>query len=98
MIKLHGFSTSNYYNVPKLALLEKGIDFEISDYALEQLGIIGYDPSFGARPVKRVIQQRIENELSNLILSGELKKDTKVSIDFSDEFEFKITKKAKSEA
>ena len=79
-------------------LKEKGIDFEISNYALEQLGIIGYDPSFGARPVKRVIQQRIENELSNLILSGELKKDTKVSIDFHDEFEFKITKKAKSEA
>lgn len=79
-------------------LKEKSIELEISDYALEQLGMIGYDPSFGARPVKRVIQQRIENELSNLILSGELKKDSKVSIDFSDEFEFKITKKQKTQA
>ncbi len=79
-------------------LNEKGIEVEITDYALEQLGIIGYDPSYGARPVKRVIQQRIENELSNLILSGELKKDTKVNIDFNDEFEFKVTKKQKTQA
>lgn len=78
-------------------LEEKSIELEITDYALEQLGMIGYDPSFGARPVKRVIQQRIENELSNLILSGELKKNSKVSIDFNDEFEFKISQKLKSE-
>ena len=82
----------------KQRLEEKGIELEITEYAMEQLGIIGYDPSFGARPVKRVIQQRIENELSNLILSGELKKDTKVTVDFNDEFEFKVTKKSKSEA
>lgn len=79
-------------------LKDKGIQVEITDYALEQLGMIGYDPSFGARPVKRVIQQRIENELSNLILSGELKKNSKVSIDFADEFEFKVTQMQKTQA
>jgi ATP-dependent Clp protease ATP-binding subunit ClpB len=78
-------------------LNEKNIDLEISDYALEQLGIIGYDPSFGARPVKRVIQQKIENELSNLILSGQLEKNNVVHIDFNDEFEFSVSKKTKTE-
>lgn len=71
-------------------LKEKKIDLELSDYALEQLGIIGYDPSFGARPVKRVIQSRIENELANMILAGKLPENSKVKVDFGEDFEFKV--------
>ena len=71
-------------------LKEKKIELELSDYALEQLGIIGYDPSFGARPVKRVIQSRIENELANMILAGKLPENSKVTVDFDDDFEFKV--------
>lgn len=71
-------------------LQERKIDLKLSDYALEQLGIIGYDPSFGARPVKRVIQKRIENELANLILAGKLNNNSLVEIDYEDEFTFKI--------
>ena len=44
-------------------LAEKKIELDLTEYALEQLGMIGYDPSFGARPVKRVIQQKIEMNL-----------------------------------
>lgn len=72
-------------------LAEKHIDLEFTEYALEQLGMIGYDPSFGARPVKRVIQQRIENQLANLILAGSLKDNQCVEIDFDDdEFKFEV--------
>lgn len=76
-------------------LQERKVDLEITDYALEQLGIIGFDPTYGARPLKRVIQQKIENELANLILAGKLKDHSKVTIDFDDEFKFKIEAKEK---
>jgi ATP-dependent Clp protease ATP-binding subunit ClpA len=75
----------------KLRLAEKRVELKFTDYALEQLGIIGYDPSFGARPVKRVIQKRIENELANLILAGKLPNNSTVAVDFvGDEFQFKV--------
>lgn len=70
---------------------ERKIKLELTDYALEQLGIIGYDPSFGARPVKRVIQKRIENELANLILAGKLTNNSSVEVDYNDDdFTFKV--------
>ncbi len=74
-------------------LKDRKIDLEITDYALEQLGIIGFDPSYGARPVKRVIQQKIENQLANLILAGTLKDNSTVAIDFSEEFKFAVQQK-----
>jgi ATP-dependent Clp protease ATP-binding subunit ClpB len=45
---------------------------EISDAALTLLAEAGFDPVFGARPLKRVVQERIENPLSRLILDGTL--------------------------
>ncbi len=74
-------------------LKEKKIELELSDYAVEQLGIIGYDPVFGARPVKRVIQQKIENALANFILAKKLVPNSKVNIDFeNDDFKFSVLK------
>jgi ATP-dependent Clp protease ATP-binding subunit ClpB len=43
---------------------------DVSDEALAELAKVGFDPAFGARPLKRAIQQRIENPLSKLILQG----------------------------
>ncbi|MFM9960773.1 MAG: ATP-dependent chaperone ClpB [Planctomycetaceae bacterium] len=48
---------------------ENGFGFEISDAAKDQLGDEGYDPAYGARPLKRVIQQRLQNQLANELLS-----------------------------
>jgi ATP-dependent Clp protease ATP-binding subunit ClpB len=79
-------------------LTEKKIEIEFSDYALEQLGIIGYDPLYGARPVKRVIQHRIENPLANLILAGTLKSNQLVYVDFDDEFRFEVKEKSSTQA
>ncbi len=55
---------------------EQGIVLEASDEVLDKLGEEGFDPAFGARPLKRVIQRRVLNELSKGVLSGEVSKDT----------------------
>ena len=51
-------------------LAERQIKLEITDAALALLGNIGFDPVYGARPLKRAIQQQLENPLANRILSG----------------------------
>ena len=53
-------------------LEERGYQVQMSDEALRLLGENGYDPVYGARPLKRAIQQQIENPLAQQILSGEL--------------------------
>lgn len=52
-------------------LQERDIGFEISDAALDLLGEAGFDPIYGARPMKRAIQQQLENPLAQLILAGQ---------------------------
>lgn len=54
---------------------------KVTDAAVELLGSLGYDPSYGARPVKRVIQQNVENELAKGILRGEFKDEDTVLVD-----------------
>ncbi len=53
---------------------------EVNDKAMELLADLGYDPQFGARPLKRVIQKELVNELSKLVLSGKLSDGDKVLI------------------
>jgi ATP-dependent Clp protease ATP-binding subunit ClpB len=53
-------------------LEERGYEVHMSDEALKLLSANGYDPVYGARPLKRAIQQQIENPLAQQILSGEL--------------------------
>lgn len=65
-------------------LAEMGIEMEASPEALDWLGELGYDPQFGARPLKRVIQKRILNELSKEILGGKINKDSKIKLDMFD--------------
>jgi len=52
-------------------LAERGIKIELADSALQLLGNVGFDPVYGARPLKRAIQQQLENPLATKILSGE---------------------------
>jgi len=58
---------------------------EITDKALELLAIKGFDPILGARPLRRVIQKEIENEISKLILSGKITEGSKITIDAENE-------------
>jgi ATP-dependent Clp protease ATP-binding subunit ClpB len=52
-------------------LAERGIRIELADSALQLLGNVGFDPVYGARPLKRAIQQQLENPLAQKILAGE---------------------------
>ncbi|MGK0366258.1 MAG: ATP-dependent Clp protease ATP-binding subunit ClpB, partial [Saprospiraceae bacterium] len=52
-------------------LQKKGMEMELTDKALDVLADLGYDPQFGARPIKRVLQREVVNELSIKVISGE---------------------------
>ncbi len=61
-------------------LEQKGIEFHYNDLALEALVDVGYDPEFGARPMRRAIQDYVENKLAELILQGKLQRRTLVQL------------------
>ncbi|WP_457290216.1 ATP-dependent chaperone ClpB [Pedobacter sp. UYP24] len=65
-------------------LAEMGVEIEASVEALDWLAELGYDPQFGARPLKRVIQKKILNELSKQILAGTVDKESKIKLDMFD--------------
>lgn len=66
----------------KQMLGRNGMMVTISVRALEHLALEGYDPHYGARPVKRVLQKRVLNELSKLILAEKIDKNAVVTIDY----------------
>ncbi|MBC7851188.1 MAG: ATP-dependent chaperone ClpB [Chitinophagaceae bacterium] len=68
----------------KKLVAQSGIQLQFSDYALEFLADQGFDPQFGARPLKRVIQKEIINQLSKRILAGDIEKDKPVLVDVFD--------------
>jgi ATP-dependent Clp protease ATP-binding subunit ClpB len=70
-------------NLKKL-VAANGINLEFGDYALEFLAENGYDPQFGARPLKRLIQKEIVNQLSKKILAGDIDKTKPVLVDVFD--------------
>lgn len=68
----------------KNLVAKSGINLEFSDYVFEFLTENGYDPQFGARPLKRLIQKEIVNQLSKKILSGDIDKNIPVLVDVFD--------------
>lgn len=68
----------------KRLVVNSGIDLRFSNYALEHLADQGFDPQFGARPLKRLIQKAIVNELSKRILAGDIDKTRPVMVDVFD--------------
>ncbi|WP_340680683.1 ATP-dependent chaperone ClpB [Paraglaciecola sp.] len=68
----------------KQRLLDKGYDLELSAAALDKLAEAGFDPVYGARPLKRAIQTEIENPLAQKLLAGTLAVDGTVRIDASE--------------
>ncbi|MBQ2321751.1 MAG: AAA family ATPase, partial [Bacteroidales bacterium] len=72
-----------FTNVRKM-LGKNGIELDITPEATEWLADVGYDPMYGARPVKRALQTYVLNDLSKRILSGEVNKDRPMTVDVSD--------------
>jgi ATP-dependent Clp protease ATP-binding subunit ClpB len=68
----------------KRMLLEKDIKLVVTEHAFDHIAEVGYDPQFGARPVKRVIQKQVLNELSKALLSGTIDTSDNVVMDVFD--------------
>lgn len=66
-------------------LIEKGINLEVTERAKDWLGENGYDASFGARPVRRLIQDQVEDKLSDAILNGSLNPGDTAVVDLNDD-------------
>lgn len=75
---------------------KQGYDIELSDKAVDLLADLGYEPQYGARPMKRVLQRRIDNELSKHLLAGEFESGDVIWVDTNDKRELIFTKKEKS--
>ena len=81
-------------------LSANNIKIKISQAAIDWLAQLGYDPQFGARPLKRVLQKRIMNELSKQILSGAISKEDEIKIDLdkNNNFLFKNNRAIKDDS
>ncbi|MBP5558101.1 MAG: ATP-dependent chaperone ClpB [Bacteroidales bacterium] len=81
-------------NLNKL-LAQQNLQVEFTKYALDQLVEMGYEPMYGARPLKRVIQRNVLNELSKFILEGNVQKDGVITVDSLDDGQFVFFNKEK---
>ena len=76
-------------------LQEQNIILTVDENCLQHLGEAGFDPVYGARPLKRVIQQKLENSLANALLTGQFKSGDTVNVGWQEgmpQFEVMATK------
>ena len=96
MVVFHALDQKHIRDIARIQLkrLEARIEehdmkLEVSDTALDEVAKVGFDPLFGARPLKRAIQQRIENPVAKLILEGKFGPNDVIPVDFTNgEFKF----------
>ncbi|MEG0033521.1 MAG: type VI secretion system ATPase TssH, partial [Mucinivorans sp.] len=62
-------------------LAAQGVELDVSDRAIDWLAAAGFDPQFGARPIKRALQKHLVNELSKAILAGKINRQKAVVVD-----------------
>lgn len=78
------------FNQIQKLLAEQDVNIKITPEAIDWLAQLGYDPQFGARPIKRVMQKQVLNELSKQVLSGTINKDKEIILDmFDNKFVFR---------
>lgn len=89
IIMFHPLTHDNVKEIVKLQLelvkdklKEMQISLEFTNYAMKYLSEKGYDPSYGARPIKRAIQRELVNELAKELLKGKLNKERSVIVDY----------------
>ena len=87
-VVFHALDAKNIASIARIQLtvltarLEKmDLSLQVSEAAIEELAKVGFDPVFGARPLKRAIQQRIENPLSKLLLEGRFPPKSVIPVD-----------------
>jgi len=69
----------------KKMLLKNNLNIDITEHAVTKLAEIGYDPQYGARPLKRVIQKEVLNKLSKMILAGKVSSENEIMIDYRED-------------
>ena len=79
------------FNLLQTMLKDQGIEISASDEALDWLSEIGFDPTFGARPLKRAIQREVLNPLSKEILAGKLSVKSTVHLGLNDKKQFEFS-------
>ncbi|WP_415009193.1 ATP-dependent chaperone ClpB [Cycloclasticus pugetii] len=77
--------TTLQVDILRQRLQDRDIELVVSEAALDKLGEAGFDPVYGARPLKRAIQQRLENELAQDLLAGKFVPGDEVDIDVQDD-------------
>ena len=89
IIMFHPLTKANVKEILKLQIdgvkklmEEKGLVLQFTDYAMDYLCNKGYDPSYGARPVKRLLQKELVNELAKALLEGNLNKEKPIIVDY----------------
>ncbi len=86
--EIHGIVKLQFDRVKQM-LAKNGIRLEITEGAITKLAAMGYDPQFGARPLKRVIQREVLNELSKMILAGKVNAEKPIRVEVKgDDFVF----------
>ena len=92
IILFHRLTKNNIDGIVKIQLEKlkkrlkiRGYNIEFSNDLINYLAEKGFDPIYGARPLKRIIQREIENYLANKIISGELQLNKKITIDIKDD-------------
>ena len=73
-------------------LADRDLSLEFSDAALSELAKDGYDPEYGARPLRRAIQNKIEDPLADALLSGQYQDGDTIKVDLDDNNQFIFTK------
>jgi ATP-dependent Clp protease ATP-binding subunit ClpB len=91
VVVFHALDRSNIKSIAKIQmqrvherLAKLDMQLVVSDAALEQIAKVGYDPLFGARPLKRAIQQELENPVAKLILAGKFGPKDVIPVDIQD--------------
>jgi ATP-dependent Clp protease ATP-binding subunit ClpB len=92
VVVFHALDRANIASIARIQLkglesrLEKmDMKLDVSEAALAELAKVGFDPAFGARPLKRAIQQQIENPVAKLILQGRFGPKDVIPVDVSEE-------------
>ncbi len=91
IVVFHGLDQKNIASIARIQLkglekrlAERDLVFKVSDAALDQIALAGFDPIYGARPLKRAIQQEIENPIARLMLEGRWGPNETVDVDYRD--------------
>ena len=99
LVVFHGLDKGNIANIAKILLknlsdrlAKVDMQLEVSDAALNKIAEVGFDPTYGARPLKRAIQQHIENPVSKMILEGKFGPKDVVPVDVDKKGDFSFTR------